>query len=183
MRLRGTLIAASILTSCLGGAAHAATYDFGTIGDNTTFTSNTINHPEGGEYTDYFTFNTQETLSEFSTGAYTESAPFSITSADLTLYSGIVGQGVEIATSGIFDPTTMVTPTVAGRNLQPGDYYLQSDIVIPAGSRGSYTATATTQVSAAPEPGIWALMVLGVGLVGLTLRDARRQVSSLVTNA
>lgn len=173
--LRNALIAAGLLAVGLGSTAYADTYDFGTIGDSTTFTSNTINHKTSGSYTDYFTFNTNELLSEFSTGAFTESAPFGIDSADLTLYAGMVGSGTEIATSGIFDPMTMATPTVAGRDLAPGDYYIQSNVVVPQGSQGSYTVTATTQVSAAPEPGTWALMVLGLGLAGLTLRTARRQ--------
>ena len=173
MRIRGALIAAGFLTACLGTAAQADTYDFGTIGDSTTFTSNTINHKTSGSYTDYFTFNTTELLAEFTTGAFTESAPFGITSADLTLYAGMIGSGMEIATSGIFDPMTMVTPTVAGRDLAPGDYYIKSDVVVPSGSMGSYTVTATTQVSAAPEPGTWALMLLGLGLVGFSLRTAR----------
>ena len=183
MKLKGVLVAASLATACLGTTARAATYDFGTIGDSTTFTSNTVNHQTGGSYTDYFTFNTSELLSEFSTGAFTESAPFSITSADLTLYAGMVGSGTEIATSGIFDPMTMATPTVAGRDLAPGNYYIESDVVVPQGSQGSYTVTATTQVSAAPEPGTWALMVLGLGLIGLTLRTARRQTKDSLTLA
>lgn len=134
----------------------------------------------GGSYTDYFTFSTEELLSEFTTGAFTEAKPFSIMSADLTLYSGMVGSGTEIATSGVFNPTIMATPTVAVYNLAPGDYYIEADVVVPSGSQGSYTATATTQVSAAPEPGAWALMVFGIGLAGLTLKAARRsRVNSL----
>jgi hypothetical protein len=45
---------------------------------------------------------------------------------------------------------------------------------------GSFSATAATLVSAAPEPATWAMMIFGFGLAGLRLRSARRSRGNLV---
>ncbi len=39
---------------------------------------------------------------------------------------------------------------------------------------GNDFAVDNISVSAAPEPGVWALMIAGVGMIGLTFRQARR---------
>ena len=43
-----------------------------------------------------------------------------------------------------------------------------------AGSTGSYDGTVAFTVSAAPEPSSWALMLMGVGGIGLAFRYGRR---------
>ena len=40
---------------------------------------------------------------------------------------------------------------------------------------GNDFAIDNVSVSAAPEPGVWALMIAGVGMIGLTFRQARRK--------
>ena len=40
---------------------------------------------------------------------------------------------------------------------------------------GNDFAIDNISVSAAPEPGVWALMIAGVGMIGLTFRQARRK--------
>ena len=47
-------------------------------------------------------------------------------------------------------------------------------MTVPGGDVGKYTVSATASVSAAPEPGTWALMIVGVGLVGGMIRYSRR---------
>ena len=53
---------------------------------------------------------------------------------------------------------------------QEGDYAYAAD---GASSFGSHEEKVTFDISAAPEPGTWALMTLGVGLAGAALRRRR----------
>jgi hypothetical protein len=48
------------------------------------------------------------------------------------------------------------------------------DVVNSRGATGSIGASSWSQVSYAPEPGAWALMILGFGCVGADLRRRRR---------
>ena len=146
-------------------------------------------------FTDDFTFtisgNYQTTLS----AVFNYKTPASydlISSADLSLFRGVPGVGTQtqLATTGTqdFSSTSPTTFTLfVSEPLTPGvDYYLQSTITVPNGGtalngrspydRGAYgvTANAAEIVSAAPEPGVWALMMIGVGMMGAALRFGRR---------
>ncbi len=167
MNTRLSFALATALTLACTAFAHANTYDLGVIADDTTFTSDTVNHPTSGSYQDFFDFQVESPLSEYTSAAFTEAAPFGINSADLTLYTS---SGDILATSGVFDPQTSKVPTISYDSLNTGSYYIEADVTVPSGDRGSYTVTATTVTSAAPEPTAWALTTLGVGVMGYALR-------------
>ena len=177
--------AAAVAALSLGATAQAKTYKLGTLKSGKTSSSSTINDVNSSKttaavFTDDFTFNVKSPLEDFTTAAITESetpsgmfkGPFEITSADITLYSGAVGKGTELTTSGFFDPQTQRTPTISDE-LTKGSYYIQTVVDVPKGDTGSFTVTATP-VSAAPEPASWVLMIGGIGVVGSVLRMSRR---------
>src|SRR6476646_6907344 len=59
-------------------------------------------------------------------------------------------------------------------NLAAGDYRLTINGISP--NSGSFTGNVRITTGAVPEPGTWALMLLGFGAVGLTMRRKRRPV-------
>lgn len=146
-------------------------------------------------FTDNFTFtiagNYQTTLSAVF-NYKTPAAYDLISSADLSLFQGVPGIGTQnlLATTGVqaFSSTSPTTFSLfVSEPLMPGvNYYLQSAIVVPHGGSGTIrspynqgvygvTANAAQIVSAAPEPGVWALMMVGVGMIGAALRFGRRR--------
>jgi hypothetical protein len=58
-------------------------------------------------------------------------------------------------------------------NLAAGDYRLTINGISP--NSGSFTGNVRITTGAVPEPGTWALMLLGFGAVGLTMRRKRKQ--------
>jgi hypothetical protein len=59
-------------------------------------------------------------------------------------------------------------------NLAAGDYRLTINGISP--NSGSFTGNVRITTGAVPEPGTWALMLLGFGAVGLAMRRKRRPV-------
>lgn len=71
------------------------------------------------------------------------------------------------------------TAKVSSVTLSPGATITSASGTLLAKADGSYgyvAADAAAAVSAAPEPATWAMMILGVSLVGITLRRSRRRV-------
>lgn len=183
MSLKALALPMVLVASVLGAAAAhadapaAATSVYELLPDpltpGTVSTSPTITVGSGTTFDD-FTFSLLNTYNTSATGMYFEFPSFglSIDSADLTLYAGTpTSPGQEIATTGVFNPAT--TGETLGASLTSGNYFLQSSVTVPAGSSGAFSVGAT--VSAAPEPSSWALMILGVGAMGVALRRARRR--------
>jgi hypothetical protein len=91
-------------------------------------------------------------------------------SGPVTISSDIVGVSGTTLTESAVDDLGGVT-----FNVTPGYLYLLK-VTGPAGA--GFVANVSSVVSAAPEPSTWALMMLGVGAIGLMMRR-RRGVSAL----
>ncbi len=83
-----------------------------------------------------------------------------------TLYSGNPGSGTFVANSG-------GTPTAATLldTLGAGSYYMQLDTVK---APKELVTGGITLLSGVPEPATWAVMFLGLGGIGASLRNRRR---------
>lgn len=82
-----------------------------------------------------------------------------------SLFSGAPGSGSFISQSALdYSPTITFRPEV-------GAYYLKVDVV----SRFGETVGGTLTTAPVPEPGAWAMMLLGFGSLGGVLR--RRRIS------
>lgn len=83
------------------------------------------------------------------------------------------GSGFEIYENGaLVGGGTGSSPLFTGPETDP---VLSTGKLTFAAYDGPGTITANvSQVSAAPEPGTWALTIVGLGLVGITLRYRRR---------
>jgi hypothetical protein len=86
------------------------------------------------------------------------------------LYAGAPGSGALIATSNL-----MFGPSLT-EMLNVGNYYIQIDYTAANGE----LLGGGLQVAAVPEPAAWAMILLGVGGLGATLRRFRRG-SAVVT--
>jgi hypothetical protein len=159
--------AALVLTAT---GAQASTYSLGTLTPGLVSTASTATVGSGVTSND-FTFTLDAPYETYAIGGYIGAAPFGIDSAVLTLYSD-VAPTVPI-TSISYDPETQVAPTLTA-DLGTGSYYIASTVTAPNGLLGGYTVDATV-MSAAPEPEAWAMMLMGVGVVGVMLRLRRRQ--------
>ncbi|MBV9510704.1 MAG: PEP-CTERM sorting domain-containing protein [Caulobacteraceae bacterium] len=167
MKIWGYIVGALFGVLAATGSAQATTYDLGPVAPGTTYTSNTIN-VGAGTTTEDFTFSIASSYVDFSTAGIIEGAPFKITDADLSLYTS---SNSFIGTTGSFNPLTEPTPTLTAL-LGPGDYYIAATVTVPSGFEGAFTVQTT--VAGAPEPDVWALMIMGVGLAGVALRSGRR---------
>jgi hypothetical protein len=80
-------------------------------------------------------------------------------------------------TTGWFSTTTGTTGpgsiSVVGVGLAAGTYRVTLNGTAPAGG-GVFTGSITATPTAVPEPGTWALMLLGFGGIGFALRRTRR---------
>jgi hypothetical protein len=100
--------------------------------------------------------------------------PFSITSFTATLFSGAtpIASGVDAPQVGALIPNSFFIGSLA-----PGAYELRISGV-SNGSSGSDTYSGLLRVAGPvapiPEPEIWAMMLVGAGLIGMRLRKKSR---------
>ena len=62
-----------------------------------------------------------------------------------------------------------------GASTEFGDFAFQNGVGTTTGNHDEAYAFNIAAVSAAPEPGVWALMIAGLGLMGVALRLGRRR--------
>jgi len=118
------------------------------------------------------TFEYIDTIAAYSTAENDFYSAFDGTGA----YAGITGFSISSLAEvgypelGLFYGSNNVNYIITAGTLNSSDTAITGSIVNEAG--GAYTITA---VSAAPEPGMWALMFAGVAMVGSFLRLSRKQ--------
>lgn len=94
------------------------------------------------------------------------SIPFSITKSSVTEGSKTNPDGLEFG-------------LISGQPLAPGTYQLQVKGTAPGVSgNGSYAGTLAFSAGAVPEPSTWALMIMGFGAVGFSMRRQRSRKQS-----
>ena len=152
------------------GATTTTSFSTSTLHDyNTTGAS--------GLFTDDFTFTLTGDYGSDIGATFKEQALSTtevITAADLSLFK--VGSSTPLETTGMTSlPSSGPTALeVDDSLLTAGDYYFEAAMEIPAGDSSAYYVGADfSPVSQAPEPRTWALMLAGVGLVGVALRSRR----------
>ncbi len=169
MKLKLLALACVMGALSINATAQAKTYNLGTLVDGETKTTNTTNYTKAGTYTDTFNFVLKGTFDSYFTGAYQDAGKFDVSLADVSIYTKA---GKLLASTGAYNPTKVVSPTLEDY-LTAGSYYVTDTFTVPKGKSSSYSLIATT-ISAAPEPASWALMFMGVAMVGGTLRYGRR---------
>lgn len=180
----------TLLACCLtamAGSASAVTFNYpgdsnpislGTLGD---LVFNVNQSGSGVDFTHYFRFTTQGSFSGLVAGAFVTPIVFgSTTYADLAALS--MGLYVD---DGVIDGTdTLLASDALGpgdsaldimQAVSAGNYYLKIEGSTASGSNilgGAYSAGIT--VSPVPEAETWAMMAVGLGLVGMQLRRRTR---------
>jgi hypothetical protein len=150
-----------------------------TAGGNTTinFGFNPIVNAEGTN-----SFSSSFTISDPLAGIYSISGStstpgviFSDTS-NLTCIASVMGCTVGTVYNLIIGttPSGFSAFGLPLTNLAAGDYRLTINGISP--NSGSFTGNVRITTGAVPEPGTWALMLLGFGAVGFAMRRKRRPV-------
>jgi hypothetical protein len=141
-------------------AANPTVLDLGEIGsaDPSGNTSAAIGFGKASVVDYYFELQSPATVSTSLLGSDSTYYPDSS-------YVSLVGGSALPGTS--LNAVQFGAPQSTSFNLSPGTEY---ELVV-TGTPGTYF---TANVSAAPEPATWALMVLGIGAIGVAMRRSRR---------
>jgi hypothetical protein len=140
-----------------------------TVGDTTTinFGLNPITTTAGNVFSSAFT------ISDSASGIY--SVNVGTSSDGVTFTSGTL---TDVLTSTVYDLVVtdfglgmrLGPPFTGTVSLAPGDYRLVVNGTATSG--GSFDGTVTI-LAAVPEPATWAMMLLGFGAIGLSMRKRR----------
>ena len=163
-------------TSTLAGATFV-TSTSGTISPG-TFTANytsSVYREAGGTYDFVYSFsnstgsaNSIESFTAYNFAGFTTDVSYvtGTGSAPTDAKSNGAGSVITYDFTGVAPGATSDTLIIRTN----GVGYTSGTMSLQDGSAGSGTGFSPTSVSAAPEPGTWALMLGGVGLLGLMLR-------------
>jgi hypothetical protein len=173
--LRKTVVALSVVAGMAvsSGAVQANTYDLGTLTNGLTLGG--AMHTGAGSFSDVFTFTLTSlsnvdfsgfskafTMEMYSVGASIDLGAVSFKKFSLTTPAGTIGS----STSGH-------SFSFGGESLAAGTYSLGISGKT-TGFGGIYGVGLNT--AAVPEPGEWAMMLAGLGLVGVVARRRNRAV-------
>lgn len=169
MKLKETIAAVGLAVAASG--ASAAVLDFGNVGDfegSDYFGSGSVLHSPG-EFTDYLLFSLEKTgIPEWQGLGTIADQPkvngSNIFDIKVELFTdedgdGVGGNDVSFAIIGTGDYVT------GGGLLPTGSYYFKIDGEASGPSASSYAYTAS--VSPVPEPSGYAMMLAGLGLMGV----------------
>jgi len=178
MKLRNILAGAGVLAAlAFASAASATTVNMGTLSASTPLSASVTAH---GTVDDTFNFNIQPPPLT----TYGQFIDFFVQGKNGKLLSDVFSSG----TISLFDSTNTLLDQVgilsapgAGSttvtdvmNLGVGDYHFEVNGTIASSSPGNYTFGVFG--AAVPEPAAWGMMIMGLGLIGSTLRvRARRE--------
>jgi PEP-CTERM motif len=142
--------------------------------------------PQSGTFglTDLATFSLDTgsifTFSQVNPSGFPASAFYSYGLSDLTSFSATFADGILTAlsfdTPALFPVSTTGgggTPFTAQRFRVTG---LGLDGVQTLNAAGDILSSGQFEIAAVPEPASWALMIIGFGMVGASLRSRRRQI-------
>ena len=172
MKLKRTALAAALTLGLVAGA-NATTYNYGTLTAPNLYYGSHIINGTGVSFTDYYTFNINTPLT--SGGAVNNVAQYTfydITNLGVKLYAGLVGSGTlvyDLATNPNSTPNYM---TGSG-TYAVGDYYYEVKGLTTGSVGGNYTFTANTLP--VPEPETYAMLMVGLGLIGTIVRRRRNK--------
>lgn len=179
MKLRNILAGAGCLAA-LALATSASAYDLGVLAIGSPL-SQSVTDP-AGPVDDVFNFSIQppplstygQLIDFFVAGKNGSITSNVFTSGTISLYNA-ADTLLDQVDLTIIPGGAALTPTDSV-NLQPGDYHFVVDGVMAAPG-GNYTFGVFG--AAVPEPAAWAMMIVGVGLIGATLRVRARREENL----
>ncbi|PLX73356.1 MAG: hypothetical protein C0607_13760 [Azoarcus sp.] len=162
-------VAALVLGLSLAGSASAAVYDLGTITPGTVLSDFSSTFASGTSFTDTWNFSIATPL---------ESAGW-ISNVILGTWYNITGLSASLFTSSgieLYDlnanPASTADTLYGSGTFAAGDYYFEVSGTATGPNGGLYAFSVTTQP--VPEPGTYAMMLAGLGLIGAV---ARRRMS------
>ena len=137
----------------------------------------TYNGGDGAEFTGEI--NSNPIPLSYYTGAATEIAlsdySGNVGSNDLDFFNSSSNGGFAVDNGGVFDTGGIGDQIYSGSEATPS-FMANVYEIIPIAEFPNTGGTLTiTAVSSAPEPASWALMIAGVGMVGLAFRAAKRR--------
>lgn len=120
------------------------------------------------------------TFSQVNPSGFPASAFYSYGLADLTSFSATFADG--ILTSLSFDtPALFPVSTTGGAQAFPAQRFrvtgLGLDGVQTLNAAGDILSSGQIEIAAVPEPTSWAMMIIGFGMVGASLRGRRRRIA------
>jgi hypothetical protein len=159
-----TMVAASLLTLTAIGA-HADVFDWG----EHDLLESALGLPAAGVFFDTYSFS----LAVESNVASSVTSVGAINSGMYGLFSvgldGLMGTGDDV---GLGAWTYGGAPTVSEQTLEAGNYYY-SVFGVAVGA-AAYSLNSAAMATPVPEPGSYALLALGLSVVGLTVSRRRR---------
>lgn len=170
------LSATAMLAACgVSASAQAATpyLDLDLGGGTATFGHTGV---ATGSFADTFTFY-YPTNAAVDVLATIFSSAFSLTSKNIEFTDvKINGVSFDIGTTGQFENWSYAGPINTG--LTANTLSFAGNVI---GGPASYAGTVEFTSAAVPEPAAWALMIGGVGLIGLSARKAKQKQRELAT--
>jgi len=143
----------------------------GTItSDPSTWVTNSQAHTDPVAFTDYLNLTLGEDF--LATSTFFEVDPFSLAGLTVSLYEGTYATGDTLGTPIFTAPGSGdVLRVIYQGELTAGSYFFTVSAT-PVSTIGVYSYTFTT--SAVPEPETYAMLLAGLGIVGMVARRRRR---------
>lgn len=153
-------VSALLFAVCLSNAAQATTYSVGTLDPSPTTMMNWV----GGSFEDVINF----TIASPNNHAITTVLQIPMT--NIYHIGSFTAALYNATTNTVIGSWNVGSGLFLEDDLAGGNYYLKLTGVGNGKNGGMYTVTA----AAVPEPGEWAMMLAGIGMMGAMVRRRRR---------